>query len=245
MAREPMSVDQAIARFDELVHRMDGGSVEARQATRRSYGRSAQALGKRIANIGMALGALIVATLAFAMIVGPIGLSGLFVISALTVLVLIFFSVWPKEPERPQFTDRTPTRDIVRGLDSFLVRERSALPAPATRKVDQISAQLPLLESRLAEVDMMDPLAQEARRLMGKHLPELIERYERVPSEYRSRRDGEGMSVDERLTAGLEAAREAIDDLGAKLARGDMDAFETQGRFIESRYKDGGELKSE
>jgi hypothetical protein len=75
---------------------------------------------------------------------------------------------------------------------------------------------------------------------MGKHLPELIDRYERVPAQYRAERDGEGMTVDERLVAGLDAARQALDDIGGKLSKQDIDAFETQGRFIESRYKDGG-----
>ena len=85
---------------------------------------------------------------------------------------------------------------------------------------------------------LLDPLAQDARRLMGRHLPELIERYERVPAQYRHERDAEGMTVDERLVSGLDAAREALDDLGRKLAHEDLTAFETQGRFIESRYKD-------
>ena len=72
-----------------------------------------------------------------------------------------------------------PNRDVVQTLDGFLHRRRAALPAPAARRMDAISAQLPLLESRLAEADMLDPLVQDARRLMGKHLPELIDRYER------------------------------------------------------------------
>ena len=48
------------------------------------------------------------------------------------------------------------------------------------------------------------------------------------------------MSVDQRLVAGLDAARVALDDLGRQLAKDERDAFETQGRFIESRYRDGG-----
>ena len=136
-------------------------------------------------------------------------------------------------------------RAVVQQLDSFLVRRRAALPAPAARRVDAISQQLPLLESRLAEVDALDPLAQDARRLMGRHLPELIERYERVPAQYRQQRDGEGLSVDERLVTSLDAAREALDDIGQRLAQGDVSAFETQGRFIESRYKDGADFKGE
>jgi hypothetical protein len=75
---------------------------------------------------------------------------------------------------------------------------------------------------------------------MGRHLPELIDRYERVPAQYRHTRDGEGMTVDDRLVASLDAANEALSDIGARLVQQDRDAFDTQGRFIESRYKDGG-----
>src|SRR3954464_3175423 len=138
-----------------------------------------------------------------------------------------------------------PNQAVFLVLDSLLVRKRSALPAPAARRIDAISQQLPLLESRLGQTEMLDPLAQDARRLMGKHLPELIERYERVPPDYRRERDGEGLTVDERLVQGLDAAKTALDELGRKLTREDMAAFETQGRFIESRYKEDGALKGE
>jgi hypothetical protein len=114
------------------------------------------------------------------------------------------------------------------------------LPAPAVQRADAIGAQLPLLESRLAEVDPLDPLAQDARRLMGKHLPELIERYERIPAAYRHQQDGEGLTADQRLVASLDAARQALGDIGDKLVQSDRQAFETQGRFIESRYKEDG-----
>ncbi len=59
-----------------------------------------------------------------------------------------------------------------------------------------------------------------------------------MPAQYRHEADGEGLTVDQRLVAGLDAAHEALNDIGSKLARQDRDAFETHGRFIESRYKD-------
>jgi hypothetical protein len=240
MARHPRSVDQAIARFDDLVTRLDGKPIPG-TSVRRDYGRSARGIGKRLATIGAAVGALIIATIAFGLIVGPIGWNGLFIVSVAILAILVFFSMRPidAEPKRVQYSDQVPTKTVVQQLDSMLSRRRAALPAPATRRVDAISQQLPLLESRLAEVDALDPLAQDARRLMGKHLPDLIDRYERVPAQYRSERDGEGMSVDERLVAGLDAAHKALDEIGAKLSKQDIDAFETQGRFIESRYNDG------
>lgn len=241
MARQPRSVDDAIARFDEVIARYEGKGVEAVAARRRSYGRTVQSVGKRLANMGMAIAVLIVATIGFGLFVGPIGWTGLFIVALATLAVLMLFSVWPSaEAKRVAYSDELPTRTVIRQLDSLLVRERAALPAPAGRRIDSISAQLPLLESRLGELDAIDPLAQDARRLMGKHLPELIDRYERVPQAYRQQRDGEGMTVDERLVASLDAANTALDELGARLAQSDRDAFETQGRFIESRYKDNG-----
>ena len=238
MARQPRSVDEAIARFDEVIARYDGGSKPAAAARRRQVGRAAQGVGRKLANMGMAIGALIVATIAFGLFVGPIGWTGLFVVALATLAILMLFSVWPNQPKRVAYSEDVPTPTLLRQLDTLLTRERRALPAPAARPIDAISAQLPLLESRLGEMDALDPLAQDARRLVGKHLPELIDRYERVPAEYRHHPDGEGLTVDQRLVASLEAARTALDDIGAKLAQGDRDAFETQGRFIESRYKD-------
>ena len=242
MAKHPRSVDQAIARFDDLVHRLDATPAGGRAPARRDYGRTAASIGKRLANIGMAIGALIVATIGFGLIVGPIGWTGLFVVALAIMCILVFFSSRPidPEPKRVEYNEQLPTKAVLQQLDAMLSRRRTALPAPAAMRVDAISQQLPLLESRLGEVDALDPLAQDARRLLGKHLPDLIDRYERVPAQYRSERDGEGLTVDERLVAGLDAARHALDHIGVKLARSDLDAFETQGRFIESRYKDGG-----
>lgn len=230
-------VDQAIARFEEVKSRIDR-TAPAREAQGRDFSRGTAAFAQRAANIGLALAALIGATIAFGFVVGPIGFGGLFLVISLAVLLVLVLGLWGGEKPIVDYKEDMPNRAVVQRLDSLLVRKRAALPAPATRQLDAISQQLPLLESRLAEAPILDPLAQDARRLMGKHLPELIERYERVPAEYRAERDGEGLTVDERLVQGLDAAKAALDDLGRKLAREDLDAFATQGRFIESRYKD-------
>jgi hypothetical protein len=237
MSQHSRAVDQAIARFDEVMGRIDRSSV-AQSARGRVRSRGVAAMGRRIGNIGVALGVLIAATITFGLIVGPIGITGLFIVTALMFLAVLLFSLWPGQREIVDFKEDMPNKAVVQRLEQMLVRKRSALPAPASSRIDAISAQLPLLESRLSETAILDPLAQDARRLMGKHLPELIERYERVPEAFRRERDGEGLTVDERLVAGLDAARTALDDLGRKLAHEDLTAFETQGRFIENRYRE-------
>jgi hypothetical protein len=245
MARHPRGVDEAISRFEAYAARLDGERIGLDPARRRQLRRSASAMGKRLATMGMAIAALIVATLAFGLFVSPIGWTGLFVVALAILAVLIFFTALPSKTAEKLYDEAMPNRQVVQSFDSFLLRRRAVLPAPAARHVDAISRQLPLLESRLGEVDALDPLAQDARRLMGKHLPELIERYERVPAAYRGERDGEGLTVDERLVASLDAAQVALGEIGAKLAKEDVNAFETKGRFIESRYRDPGAVQGE
>jgi len=242
---ESSQVNKAIARFDEVMGRLDR-TDSGRDARARDVSRGTAAYARRAANIGLALAILIGATIGFGLIVGPIGFGGLFLVVSLAVLAVLVLGLAGGEKPIVDYKEDMPNRAVVQRLDSLLVQKRAALPAPATREIDAISRQLPLLESRLAETALLDPLAQDARRLMGKHLPELIARYERVPAAYRAERDGEGLTVDERLVQGLDAAKTALDDLGRKLAHEDLTAFETQGRFIESRYKDGEEaLKAE
>lgn len=134
-----------------------------------------------------------------------------------------------------------PTADLsnsvmVDRFDSYIYRSRRVLPAPAQAELDSISRLLPSLKQTLARVETLDPSAQDARRLMSIHLPGLIERYERVPPAFRQEKDGEGKTVDQRLIEGLAAGRTALAETSEQLARADMAAFETQGRFIQSRY---------
>jgi len=237
-------VDRKIAHFDSELDRIgrlaasrvaEGPALPGR---RRSTGWA-----KKVATALIAVALVMVATTVIGIVLDGIGLGG-FVLSLLAMAGAAAFFLMPRR-EKPivDYKDDMPNQAVVQRLDTLLVRKRAALPASAGRRIDSISRQLPLLESRLAETEILDPLAQDARRLMGKHLPELIERYERVPPAYRGERDGDGLTVDERLIQGLDAAGGALDDLGRKLAHEDMSAFETQGRFIESRYKEDGTLK--
>ena len=234
-------VDSAIARFDEVMGRIDR-SAASRAADQRQFARSSRVWLHRAIGAAIAVGLGMVATTVVGVILNGISLGGFVLSLAAMAAAALYFLVPRREKPIVDYKDDMPNQAVVQRLDNLLTRKRTALPAPAARRIDAISQQLPLLESRLGQTEMLDPLAQDARRLMGKHLPELIERYERVPAAYRSERDGDGLTVDARLVQGLDAAKTALDDLGRKLAHEDLAAFETQGRFIESRYKDDGRL---
>jgi len=226
-------------RAERVLKNLSSRTPEARAAMQRTRKRRNRDAGRRAMRIVTAVAAIFAAMIAWGFVVGPIGIAGLMLAVVLAILAASMLAVFPRNRQQASAVEQLSNTEVVHRLDSLLIRERPALPAPALSAIDAISAQLPLLEKRLETLDPLDPLAQDARRLMGQHLPDLLDRYEKVPATYRAQRDGGGLSVEDRLVSGLSAARSAIDDLGAKLAQGDVTAFETQGRFIESRYKDG------
>jgi hypothetical protein len=234
-------VERAIARFDRVTHQLDQRDGPARAAARRERERLNVGLGRTAAKVA---GAVVLIWLA-AVIIGfvkPIGMFGFLAAIIATVVVGAYLIA---RGGREAVAAPAPATDLPNGamvdqFDSYIYRVRRVLPAPAQAQLDSISAVLPSLKQTLERVDTLDPSAQDARRLMSIHLPGLIERYMNVPQAYRNEKDGEDKTVDERLIESLAAARTALGDVSEQLARGDLAAFETQGRFIKSRYGEQG-----
>jgi hypothetical protein len=184
----------------------------------------------------MAILAISIVTIVIGLVT-PIGMFGFLAAVGLAVGVAALLVVSGKrEIAAPDVPADLPNGQMVQRFDSYLFRARRALPAPAQGELDKLSAMLPPLRQTLERIPDGDPNAQDARRLMSKHLPGLIDRYVHVPAAYRAERDGEGVSVDERLTEALAAGRQALTEISENLARSDVAAFETQGRFIKTRY---------
>ena len=68
------------------------------------------------------------------------------------------------------------------------------------------------------------------------HLPGLVDRYLHVPAAYRAEQDADGKSVDDRLVDALARRPPPRSTTSARSSarQGDLAAFETQGRFIET-----------
>lgn len=234
-------VERAIARFDRVTHQLDQRDGPARAAARRERQRLNAGFGRTAAKIA---GAVVLIWLA-AVIVGflqPIGMFGFLAAIVATVVVAgVLLAVGGRQAiSAPPPSADLPNGAMVDRFDSYLYRVRPALPAPAQVQLDAISAVLPSLKKTLERVETLDPTAQDARRLMSIHLPGLIDRYANVPPAYRTEQDGEGKTVDERLVESLAAAKSALAEVSQQLARSDLAAFETQGRFIETRYGEHG-----
>lgn len=237
-------VQRAIARFERVTRAIDERDGPARAAARRERQRLNAGAGRTILQIGVAVGAIWLVAVAIGLL-QPIGMFGF--LAALLATGVVAAALIARGGRHaiaapPPATD-LPNGAMVEGFDSYLYRTRRALPAPAQAQIDALSAALPSLKQTLDRVEALDPDAQDARRLMSIHLPGLIDRYLRVPAAFRGEQDGEGKTLDDSLVEGLGAGRTALREIAEKLARADMAAFETQGRFIKSRYgEDGAQL---
>ena len=227
---------QVMAHASEVMARMDERGGPVRDAARRERQRLNSDLGRRAKRVGIAIGVISLVTIAIGLFI-PIGMFGFLAAVGLAIGIAALLAFSPSvERSAPAPSADLPNGEMVQRFDSYLYRVRRALPAPAQAQVDAISALLPTVRQTLERVETLDPNAQDARRLMSIHLPGLIDRYMQVPATYRQEKDGEDKTVDERLVDGLAAAKTALEETSEQLARADLAAFETQGRFIKSRY---------
>jgi hypothetical protein len=228
--------NKVIERADRVMRQLDDRDGAVREAARRERQRVNADFMRRIGRVGVAIGIISLVTIAVGF-VQPIGMFGFLAAIgvAIGIAALLGFMPTQKGGAVAPPTD-LPNGQMVQRFDSYLYRQRAALPAPARAEIDAISAVLPSLKQTLERIDDLNPDAQDARRLMSVHLPGLIDRYVNVPPAYRSQKDGEDVTVDERLVEGLQAGRAALAEISDKLARSDVAALETQGRFIKTRY---------
>ena len=203
-------VERAIARFDRVTTQLDQRGGPAQAAARRERQRLNADLAGRVKRVGVAILVISIVTIAIGLFI-PIGMFGFLAAVGLAIGVAALLAFGPSQARSiaAPSTD-LPNGEMVQRFDSYLYRARRALPPPAQAEVDAISSALPSLRQTLERVETLDPNAQDARRLMSIHLPGLIERYTQVPAAFRSERDGEDKTVDERLVEGLAAGRAAL-----------------------------------
>jgi hypothetical protein len=230
-------VERAIARFERVTNQLDQRGAPSRDAARREQRRLNAGLGRTLLKAGITVAVIWLVTMVIGL-VKPIGVFGFLAALLVTgVVAAVLIARGGREAISPPAPSTDlPNAAMVDRFDSYIYRVRGALPAPAQAELDQISRILPSLKQTLGRVETLDPSAQDARRLMSIHLPGLVERYVHVPPAYRQEQDGEGKTVDQRLVEGLAAGRSALGEVSEPLARADVAALETQGRYIQSRY---------
>jgi len=245
MARAPRDPEEMMRRFDDVMARhpltapMTRGSIESRMRRGR---RRAERVGAKLRRMTLAIIAVVVATIAFGWIAGGIGTGALLSIMLLTIIACILLGMYPRDtaPEPVKLATAKPAA-LPAQVDAWLDAKRRSLPLLAAPKVDAISAQLAALGPQLAAVPAGDPTALELNRLLGKHLPELVDRYEKVaPAQRKAASIEGGPTIERQLVDGLGLIEAELARVNDQLGKDDRDAFAVQGKFLENRYgKDG------
>ena len=228
--------DRIIADAEAFLHRYSARGRSLRRR-RRQLGSGL----RKARRIGLAAMAIVVAAAIWGF-VAPLGGSGLLIVIGLLILSTLFFSLLLAMPEiRAEKLAQADIKTLPLQTEIWLESQRRALPPPAVRLVDSIGMKLETLAPQLQAVDQNDPAAQEIRRLLADHLPELVTGYRNIPEPLR-RQERNGRIPERQLMEGLEVIDREIGSMSENLAAGNLDKLATHNRFLELKYREAKEL---
>ncbi|MDH7639812.1 hypothetical protein [Sphingomonas oryzagri] len=217
-------------------------SPEGRAAARRRRERRKKAFLRIARRVVLACVAILGVAIAIGF-VRPIGAEGVFLTMVAMALAAVAITLWSRTPDfTPEKVASTDLHLLPSQTGEWLEQQRPALPSPAQRQLDQLTASLDAITPQLAALDARSPEALEARRLIGDELPELVRGYQKVPPSLRRQPLNGGPSPDRQLVEGLGTIGEEIARMNARLADNDLKALATQNRFLEIKYKGDGEM---
>jgi uncharacterized membrane protein len=224
------------------------GSRSSREAARRSFERGVRAFLIRMRRAGVTFVGLMGALIVYSIAMGGVGFF-MFMAAAVTIslaaFLVMFFPV--RDRGRPDMREAkvVDVRDAVRldrlasQTEDWLLERCRALPRQAAAPLDRIVDRLRDLQPSLATVPADSQIGGEAQRLIGKHLPSLVSTYLSLPPAER----GFQADTNDRLAESLVIVADQMDDLCERVAEERRMGFETERRFIESRYSDDERLR--
>lgn len=193
----------------------------------------------RIKLIGASLIGIVLAAMIAGVAIGGIGFTGIMVAFLAVVAATFLFSNFPKVkvPKRADL-NTGDVRQMVARTELWLEHQRPALPPPAVTLVDRIGVQLDALGVQLEGVDQGHPSAREVRKLVGEHLPGMVDSYRKIPAHLR-KEERAGRTPDDQLVDSLGKISTEIDSVTRQLADGALDDLAIKTRYLDYRY--GGE----
>jgi hypothetical protein len=223
---------------DYLLKALRSGPI--RQAKKRRMKRKFDEALRRTRRAAWLLAGLLLAMVAVS-IVTPISFFTWLVAipTAFFIAFLSFF--WPTKAGREEgLTVATPLGELASRAADGLIDRFDELPGRAIGSADRIVSRLNEVAPHLDNLHPDDPIAGDSRRLICQHLPRLVDTYLDLPPSLRK----PGSEASNRLSESLDIVATELDDLLERCCRDRRIGFETQHRFIETRYKDGGPVRS-
>ena len=197
-------------------------------------------VGRKLRNIVFAVVGIWLVLSVIGGLISGIGFTGLAVGAALSLLAVWLLGQYPKlkVPSRADLNPASPdVHALVGRTELWLESQRAALPAPAVQLVDKIGLQLDALGDQLVGIDQSHPQAAEVRKLVGVHLPDMIDGYRKIPDALRHE-DRAGSTPAKQFVDGLQTISFEIDSVTRQLAAGALDNLAIKTRYLEYKYGD-------
>ena len=226
-----MDLDRAFQQAEEFLRRhIKTKAVRAAEKRRRE--RQAREAGRRFARAAAVAGASGVGIAGYSLAVAPLVGTTLIAAGAAAALVAAAAAAWPSG--RGQGFSGAELAALPGEAEDWLLDQRMNLPARASPALDAILSRLADLQPQLGMIDPNSTLAWDARRLIGDHLPRLIEAYCELPVSTRE----EDPQYRDRLVEGMATLADELGSLCREVSRERLLKFEAHGRFIQSKYRD-------
>ncbi len=223
---------------DYLLKALRSGPV--RQAKKRRMKRKFEEALRRFRRSAWILAGLLLAMVG-ASIVTQVGFFT-WLVAIPTAFFIAFLSLfWPTKGQGDTpLSASLPLGELASRASDGLLDRFDSLPGRAIGPADRIVARLQEIAPHLDTLKADDPVTGDSRRLICEHLPRLVDTWLDLPPSLRA----PGSEASRRLTESLDIVADELDDLLERCCRDRQIGFETQHRFIETRYKDGGPVRS-
>lgn len=238
MPDETRNSDLIVRQARQSLREQRAGGRRAGSIGQRSAALKARHLTRKVGRVLTAIVAVWLFVVAAGLVLNGIGITGIILALLATFVAVGVFSRYPRL-ETPTLRSLTggDTRSLVGRTELWLERQRPALPAPAVQLVDRIGVQLDSLGLQLDGLDENQPAALEVRKLVGEHLPGLVNSYTSIPAHLRSEPSA-GRTPDQQLTESLGKISTEIDSVTRQLASGAIDNLAIQTRYLDYKYGD-------
>ena len=172
----------------------------------------------------------------------PLGITGVMVtLGVMLAVVLLIIAMPPERSVKVEALSRTSLSALPLQTEIWLENQRKGLPTPAAALVDSIGVKLETLAPQLERLTDQEPAAQEVRKLLADHLPELVTGYQSIPQPLR-REERNGRVPEQQLIEGLSVIDAEITRMSESLASGDLNRLAIQNRFLEMKYQEARQL---
>ncbi|HYD12276.1 MAG TPA: hypothetical protein VEC11_05465 [Allosphingosinicella sp.] len=221
------------------------GSPTRRAAKRRRAQRKWEEFGRRARRSGFIVAGLMVVLLGFSLFKPGLFFAWIFAVPVILFLgiVLMFQPTRHarKMEEEARLTPHTlPLPELAVRAEEGLLDRCDELPGRALPAADRIMAGLREIQPHLHELGPNDEaLAGDIRRLIGQHLPQLVDSYLALPDQARA----SNAESSRRFVESLDIVAGEMDHLLEQCCRDRQSHFDTHSRFIETRYREDDNLR--